>query len=191
LTEALSKLSGAAQLGIVGKLQEIADYRAGLQMRRDEIEFQRLTLERRGQAVTDWLTIWSAELERVRELTYHERRAWLRRLGVEVTVAKPGSELPRYRIDLSIPIEIEESLKRDPDGGFAPWTPEDEADYERWIRMYELPRPQLESDLNPMPDTLSLSRYAGSSPSGPYHAELSRQLGSSRNAVAIRWVEGD
>jgi DNA invertase Pin-like site-specific DNA recombinase len=168
LTEALSKLSGPAQLGVIGKLQEISDYRAGLQIRRDEIEFQRLTLERRSQAVTDWLTIWSAELERVRELSYQERRAWLRRLGVEVTVAKPGSELPRYRIDLSIPIEIEESLSRDPDGGFAPWTPELEADYDRWIKLYEQPQPLAE--LCSTPDTRPRSKYGGSTPSGPYHA---------------------
>jgi hypothetical protein len=78
LTETLSKLSGPAQLGVIGKLREISDYRAGLQMRRDEIEFQWLALERRSQAVTDWLIIWSADLERVRELSYQERRAWLR-----------------------------------------------------------------------------------------------------------------
>jgi hypothetical protein len=166
LTEALSKLSGPAQLGILGKLQEISDYRAGLQMRRDEIEFQRLALERRSQAVTDWLTIWSAELERVRELSYQERRAWLRRLRVEVTVAKPGSELPRYQIDLSIPIEIEKSLSRDPDGGFVRWTPEDAAAYDRWVSLYERPEPQL--DPHPMPGTPPQLTCEDSSRSGPY-----------------------
>jgi hypothetical protein len=137
-------------------------------MWRDEIEFQRLTLERRSQAATDWLTIWSAELERVRALSYQERRAWLRRLGVEVTVAKPGSELPRYRIELSVPIEIEESLSRDPDVGFAPWTPEIEADYNRWIRLHERPQPLPE--LCSTPDIPPRSTCEDSTPHGPYHA---------------------
>ena len=173
LQEALSKLSGAAQLGVIGRLQEIADYREGLQRRRDEIEFQRLALERRSQAVSDWLSVWSAELERVRELTFQEKRAWLRRLGVEVTVAKPGSGLSRYHIELSIPIEIEESLSRDPNGGFAPWTPEIQVDYERWVSLYEQPeaQPELRPDSCPTPDSLPRSHGAGSTPSGPYHAE--------------------
>jgi hypothetical protein len=55
-----------------------------------------------------------AEFGRVKKMTYAERRAWLRRLGVEVTVAKSGSHLPRYEIALNIPIEIREQHIREP-----------------------------------------------------------------------------
>ena len=48
-----------------------------------------------GKAVAEWLSVWSAELKRVQELTFAARREWLRRLEVEVTVAKAGSGLPR------------------------------------------------------------------------------------------------
>ena len=70
LIESLSRLIGPAKLGVEGRLQEVAEHRSALQLRLDELELQRLTLERRGNAVADWLTIWSAELERVRELTF-------------------------------------------------------------------------------------------------------------------------
>jgi hypothetical protein len=59
----------------------------------------------------------------------------------DVTVTKPVSDLPRYRIEFSIPIEIEESFSRDLGGKFAPSTPLIEADYDRWIRTYEQPQP--------------------------------------------------
>jgi recombinational DNA repair ATPase RecF len=41
--------------------------------------------------VADWLSVWSAELNRVQELTFAARRELLRRLAEEVTVAKAGS----------------------------------------------------------------------------------------------------
>ena len=53
--------------------------------------------------MADWLSVWSAELKRVQELTFAARREWLRRLGVEVTVAKAGSGLPGYEIALNLP----------------------------------------------------------------------------------------
>jgi hypothetical protein len=77
----------------------------------------------------------------------------LRQSKTEWTVAKPSSEIWRYRIVLSILVEIEESLSRDPDGGFAPWTPDFEADYGRWIRMYERTQP--------LPETYSTPRETG------------------------------
>jgi hypothetical protein len=69
-----------------------------------------------GKAVADWLSVWSAELKRVQELTFAARRELLRRLGVEVTVAKAGSGLPRYEIALNLPLDIWETLRRDPEG---------------------------------------------------------------------------
>src|SRR5215212_1942723 len=92
---------------------------------------------------------------------------WSSRSCGHDAVAKPGSDFPRYRIDLNIPIEIEESLSRDPDGGFAPWTPANEADYDRWVRTYERPQPQLESDPNPRPGSRRRLTCEGSSRSEP------------------------
>ena len=69
-----------------------------------------------GKAVADWLSVWSAELKRVQELTFATRRELLRHLGVEVTVAKAGSGLPRYEIALNLPFDIWETLRRDPEG---------------------------------------------------------------------------
>jgi hypothetical protein len=66
--------------------------------------------------VADWLSVWPAELKRVQELTFAARREWLRRLGVEVTVAKAGSGLPRYEIALNLPLDNRETLRRDPKG---------------------------------------------------------------------------
>lgn len=36
-------------------------------------------------------------------------------------------------------------MSRDPDGRFAPRTPEDEAGYKRWISLYERPEPQQDA----------------------------------------------
>jgi site-specific DNA recombinase len=169
LVESLAKLSGPAQAAVVGRLQEVAEYRAGLQARLDEVELQRLALEHKSQAIIDWFSVWGAELGRVNEMTYTERRAWLRRLGVEVTVAKPGSDLPRYEIALNIPVDIREQLHRDPEGEFVPLTPEDEW-HLNWESLYERQEPPR--DPNPMQDRQPRLTCAGNSPSGPYHAEL-------------------
>jgi site-specific DNA recombinase len=169
LVESLAKLSGPAQAAVVGRLQEIAEHRAGLQARLDEVELQRLALERRSQAIIDWFSVWGAGLARVNEMTYTERRAWLRRLGVEITVAKPGSDLPRYEIALNIPVDIREQLLRDPEGEFVPLTPEDEW-HLNWENLYERQERQL--DPNPTQDRQPQLTCAGSSPSGPYHAVL-------------------
>ena len=139
-------MSGGAQAAVVGRLQEAAEHRAGLQARLDEVELQRLALEHKSQAIIDWFSVWGSELGRVNEMTYTERRAWLRRLGVEVTVAKPGSDLPRYEIALNIPVDIREQLLRDPEGEFVPLTPEDEW-HLNWESLYERQEPQR--DPNP------------------------------------------
>jgi hypothetical protein len=115
-------------------------------------------LERRGQAVADWLSVWSAELKRVQELTFAARRELLRRLGVEVTVAKVGSGLLRYEIALNLPLDIRETLRRDPEGDFVSWSEEDERDYERWVSLYERSEP--------LPDTAHCSHPPRGTPSG-------------------------
>jgi hypothetical protein len=103
--------------------------------------------------------VWSAELNRVQEFTFAARREWLRRLGVEVTVAKAGSGLPPNEIALNLPLDIRETLRRDPEGDFVPWSEEDERDYERWVSLYERPEP--------LPDTAHCCHPARSTPSGP------------------------
>ena len=43
-----------------------------------------------------------------------EERTWLDRLGIEVVVAKHGSEGPRYEVSISLPVAIESALIRNP-----------------------------------------------------------------------------
>ncbi len=162
-------LAGRALLQTQGRLQAVSDRIEALAARRDEIEMQRLVLERQSAAVADWLTVWVKSLGAARELSYQERQERLRKLGVEVTVAKHGSELPRFEIAMTLPVDIEDVMSRDREGGFAAWTDEDQAEWERLSRQQE-PQPQATQD------SQHPSRQDHSSPSSPYSAAPFRDI---------------
>jgi hypothetical protein len=92
---------------------------------------ERLALERQSQAVEDWVAIWCRGSDRMAQSTFKDKRTWLDRLGMEVVVAKHGSDAPRYEISINLPVEIESVLTRDPnrelrvesEGETAYWTP--------------------------------------------------------------------
>jgi len=92
-----------------------------------------LALEQRSEAVRDWLECWVDSVEASKTLAFADKWERLRRLGVEVTVAKHGSELPRCVIELSLPLESESGLVRDGNKEFSPWRNDDEREYQRTL----------------------------------------------------------
>jgi len=47
--------------------------------------------------------------------------------------------MPRFELAFNIPVDIAETLRRDPEGEFRALTPEEEEDAQRWLRTHERP----------------------------------------------------
>ena len=71
--------------------------------------------------------MWAETADREGRLSFVVRRERLRRLGVEVVVAKHGSELPRREIAMSLPLDLSSVMRRDPESSFAPISDEEYA----------------------------------------------------------------
>ena len=124
LAEALAKVSGAAQATVIARLQAASELREGLERRRAEVVALREAVERETAAVRHWLDALLSANQDLQTMGYAERREQLDRLGLEVVVAKKGSDLPRVEIHLSLPFDPA-ILRRDEEPVWM--TPEEEA----------------------------------------------------------------
>jgi hypothetical protein len=106
--------SGPAVARLMGRSATAEDSKATLGERLVQVELQQLALERQSRAVEDRVEIWVRGVQRLHEATFNEQRTWLTRLGIEVVVAKHGSDAPRYEVSINLPVEIESVLTFDP-----------------------------------------------------------------------------